>query len=430
MKLLVASWGNFNNWKAIKYRFGEEELVNRSTLPILQKVIQPDWIIVVLPDTLGEDFTSYEGLRESIKKEVENFFEQIGIGREIDVVVVPGVGTFPNGSFQGSALDVYYTALYYFSTIVPTDTSLEVHFDSTHGLNYVTFLVYRALKDILGIAALRDSVRFLAYNSDPYVPKVSRELSINVIEDTMVEPHPVSEPLPGLDEYLVPYLMEKRVLGELKRKLRAFDLLRREKKRFEAWASSLAFGMPLLFVEEFPDIGELEGAIGELLSEWENNVEVSEKMVVRKLAFGKGFGTLVKLFFQAKATKTILPEMPPTIEDLYKIADALLRGPNRERVRVELGKIEEGAIKYASARCFPDWMPLRDFFGATHASQSIVPRNFLAHAGFEMNVTEVKMESWEGRDVKHEAKKHTFVRYSGSSKKRVLEIASEALRGG
>ncbi len=427
MKLLIASWGNFENWREVKYRFGDEISVGPSTLPILQKAIKPDWTVIVLPETLGRDFSSLRALRNNVAERVQAFLERIGAGREVDFLIVPGIGKFEHGTFEGSAMDVYYQALYDFSQVIPIGGDLEVHFDITHGLNYVTFLVYRAIRDLLGIRALLNETSFKAYNSDPFVPKLTSELGINVIEDLKVEPHPLTQRLPGLNEYLVPYSIEKNILEELKKRLGVFKFLRTEKRKLEAWIGSITFGLPLLFGEDFPKAKPIEEVIEETMETWNENIEVSNGFVRRKLALGKGFGILVRLFFQVRVLKELALDVPPTLEDLYRVSNNLFRGSVKERVNLELGKIEKKAVIYASRGAFHDWMPLRDFLDFKEANTNIVPRNFLAHAGLEANATEVKMESWEVKDVQREAKKHTFLRYSASSKKQIEKITSEAL---
>ena len=429
MKLLIASWGNFEKWSNVKYRFGNEVSVGPSTLPILQKVIKPDWTVVVLPETLGRDFSSLEALRWNVTSKVQEFLERIGAGREVDILIVPGVGKFENGTFEGSAMDVYYYTLHFLSQIIPIEGDLEVHFDITHGLNYITFLVYRALKELLGIRALLSKTCFNVYNSDPFVPKLSSELGINIIENIKVEPHPLTERLPGLDNYLVPYLSEKKVMEKLKRELEVFDTIRVEKRKLEAWIGSVVFGLPLLFAENFPNIEPIEKAVEDLIKTWEDNIEVSERSVKRKLAFGKGFGVLVKLAFQAKVLERLRTELPPSLDDLYTISEMIFRGANRDRAKVELGKVETKATVYALAECFPNWMTLRDFSGFANANTTIVPRNFLAHAGLEANATEVKIGRWDVKDAKREAREHTFLRYSPDTKKTVEKITMNALGG-
>nr|6O6X_A Chain A, Csm6 [Thermococcus onnurineus]6O6X_B Chain B, Csm6 [Thermococcus onnurineus] len=430
MKLLVVSWGDFERAKETKYRFGGETSVGPSTLPILQKVIKPDWTVIVLSDTIGKDFSSVETLREDVRNRVMDFLDRIGAGREVDVIIAPGIGEFTHGSFRGSAMDAYYYVLHALSEIIPTKGDLEVHFDSTHGLNYVTLLTYRALKDLLGIAAVMNTVTFYAYNSDPFVPKITKELNINTIETTMVKPTPLSEPLPGFDEYLCPYSMERAEFVRLKGSLNTLKNLRKEKKKLEAWIGSLLFGLPLLFLEEFPDIGRLESYIEELAETWGGAIAVNaeEKAVTRRLAFGSGFGTLVKLLFQARITRGLLVEEPYSIEKLYSVSDRLFRGSTLQRVRVALGKIEDKAIKYARKGAFPRDIPLRDFLGFDAANREVSPRNVLAHAGLEANVVEVSMEAWEPKRPEEEAGRHTHLKYTPVGLKKVEDIVSRALK--
>jgi len=429
MKILIASWGNFEKWTEVKYRFDNEVSVGPSTLPILQKAIKPDWTVIVLPETLGRDFSSLDALREEVTSRVQVFLERIGAGREVDLLIAPGIGKFEHGTFEGSAMDVYYYVLHGLSQVIPVEGDLEVHFDITHGLNYVTFLVHRALRDLLGIRALLSETRFKAYNSDPFVPRLKSKLGINVIEDIKVESHPLTEGLPDLNEYLVPYLTEKRALEGLKRKLKAFELMKSEKRRLEAWIGSVVFGLPLLFAENFPESGPIEEAAEELIKEWENNIEVSEGSVRRKLAFGRGFGVLVKLLFQAKTLERLKTNLPPSLDELYDVSERLFSAANRDRAKLELWKIESRAITYASTGGFPNWVSLRELLGFERANSTIVPRNFLAHAGFEANATEVKMESWNVGDAEREARKHTFLRYSPGAKKTVEKITVNALGG-
>lgn len=388
MKLLIASWGDFERWKETKYRFGDEKLSNASTLPILQKVIEPDWTVVVLPDTLGRNFSSYEDLKEDITGRIGSFFEHIGVGREVDVLIVPGVGTFPNGSFQGSALDVYYTALYYFSTVVPSNEPLEVHFDSTHGLNYITFLIYRALKDILGIAALRNPVRFKAYNSDPYVPNLGRELSINVIEEAMIEPHPLSEPLPGKKEYILNHGMEWGDYGKALSGLKHLNRIIKSLKLYNIWIASLIHGLPLAFASYYPDGEEVNGAIEEIFELYSRAVEVGEREVKRKLALGPGFGGLVKLSFQLKVTEDLPKGREMSFEGLMDITHALFRGRAKFSTEEELHRLSRAVPP------LKEWKLLAEVFKeqGKNPNPTVDPRNFLAHAGLEANMIEVRRE--------------------------------------
>ena len=434
MKFLIASLGDFERWKEVKYRFGEETSVGPSTLTILQKHINPDWTVIVLSDTIGKDFSSLEALREDIKNRVLDFLDRIGAGREVDIIIVPGIGEFSHGTFKGSAMDTYYYLLYNFVHILPTSGPIEVHFDITHGLNYITLLVYRALKELLGILAIGDPVRFVAYNSDPFVQGVTKELTINVIEEGRIEPQPLSESLPDFNKYIFPNSNDKKDIGkrnkELKNKLKVFKFLREKQRPLEAWIGSVVLGLPLMFIENFPDKKELEEVVEEVLNEWENAIEISDKLVQRTLKLERGFGVLEKILFQVKVLEKYLPQNPPSIDNLYKVSNQIFRGATKERVNTELGKIEDRAIKYVSLGLFPDWMLLRDFFWRQDANRNIVRRNLLAHAGFEMNVAEVKIEGWKVKDANHETRNHVFLRYCKNVKRNVEIEISKALKEG
>ncbi|HIP75149.1 MAG TPA: TIGR01897 family CRISPR-associated protein [Thermococcus paralvinellae] len=424
MKLLVVSWGDFRRWNYTRYHFGEQVLESNSTLPILKKSINPDRIVIVLPDTLGEDFSSPEAIREDVAGKVREFLKEIDIKNGVDVIIVPGIGNFPHGSFKGSAMDAYYIVLHQLAHIIPTEEHIDAHFDSTHGLNYITLLTYRALKELLGIAAITNDVHFTVYNSDPYVPKVTEDLTINVIEKVSITPEPLSESLPGDSGYIERYNMPLEEFITLKRSLDSLKRVRSLKKDLDAWIGSLFFGLPLLFLETFPEELEIEEMIQELLETWESKVEVGRNYVIRRLSLSHGFGTLVKLLFEIKETKDATVDEPYSIGKLYRLSERLFRGSTRERIRVELGKIEDKGIEYAKEGEFMSWTSLREFLKYDKANKQIISRNFLAHAGFEANSVEVSMEPCNTGTVKE----HIFLRYSKNHMGKIKKIVSKALK--
>lgn len=428
MKLLVVSWGDFKRWKETKYRFGEQVLESRSTLPILEKCINPDQVVIVLSDTLGKDFSSLRAIREDVEGEVHKFLKEIGTGNNVDIIIAPGIGNFSHGSFKGSALDAYYYVLYALSEMIPIKGDLEVHFDSTHGLNYITLLTYRALKELLGIAAITNEVHLTVYNSDPYVPEVTEELTINVIEEVSIMPEPLSEPLPGDGDYVKPYDMPWGEFVELKKRLGSLKQIKSLKKDLDAWIGSLFFGLPLLFLETFPEELEIKEMIQELLETWESKVEVGRNYVIRRLSLSHGFGTLVKLLLEIKATKDATVDEPYSIGKLYRLSERLFRGSTRERIKVELGKIEDKGIEYAKDKKFTSWISLREFLKYDKANKQITPRNFLAHAGLEANSVEVSMEPFNEKDIARTVREHIFLRYSKDHMEEIKKIVSKALK--
>ncbi|WP_457741274.1 CRISPR-associated CARF protein Csx1 [Thermococcus sp.] len=426
MKLLAVSWGDFERWKETKYRFDEEVSVGPSTLPILQKVIKPDWTVIVLSDTLGRDFSSLDALREDVKGRVMDFLERIGAGREVDVIIAPGIGQFAHGTFRGSAMDAYHHILHSLAQILPPGEPLDVHFDSTHGLNYITLLTYRALKELLGIAALGNNVAFTAYNSDPFVPKIPHELTINVIEERRAAPAPLAEPLPEKNgKYLGNRSLPGREYGEVMKGLKRMETVRKSRGRLNAWISSVINGLPLVFASAFPETDELEGAIEELEAAYTEAIALSPGRVERRLSLGKGFGVLVKLQFQARVLETAgLPKDELSLGELLDISERIFRGSVKESTKKELNNLSK-ALKLNSSK----WIRLAELFemaGKT-PNRQVDERNFLAHAGLEANLIELKREG--ELYVRYTREK---VKYGGAMKEpwKVIEnILSKTLGG-
>ena len=395
MRVLVVSWGDFERWKEIRYRFGDETSVGPSTLPILQKVLRPDWTVIILSDTLGRDFGSVEALREDVRNRVMDFLERIGAGREVDIVIVPGIGEFAHGTFRGSAMDAYHYLLHRLSEIIPPQRDLDVHFDSTHGLNYITLLAYRALKELLGISAITNEVTFTAYNSDPFVPKVSRELTINTIEKSTLRPSPLDVKLPsGAKDYIANFSLSGQEYGRILKSMEELRGLISISGALNAWIASVVHGLPLVFASYYPEQKTVEKALEEVLNTYLENVRILEdkeggrKKVERSLSLGEGFGVLARMAYQMKVLRrTNLPKKELSIEELKEITDGVFKGRIRESTRTELHRLASsvkidtnGWIRYSE---------LLRMMGKNPNPQ-VDPRNFLAHAGLEANLIEVK----------------------------------------
>ena len=426
MKLLVVSWGDFNRWKEIRYRFGDETSVGPSTLPILQKAINPDWTVVVLSDTIGKDFSSLEALRDDVKTRVTEFLDRIGAGREVDTIIAPGIGEFRHGRFTGNAMDAYHYILHRLAEVIPANEPLEVHFDSTHGLNYITLLAYRALKELIGIAALSNNVHFSAYNSDPFVPKVSRELTLHKIENTWVTPSPLSEPLPSsAKDYVGRFSMPGREYGQVLKDLKRLKELRTKAGKLNSWVASVLNGLPLVFASSFPDETELNESVEEIVRVYEEKVAVSPTTVERRLFLGEGFGRLVKLTFQARVlNREGLPKEELSVEELKDLSEEVFRGRVLASTKTELDRIAKSVREDTSG-----WIQYSELLRrrGKNPNPQVDDRNFLAHAGLEANLIEVKRE---GELYIRYTKGN--VRYGGEMKhpwKVIEKILKNTLRG-
>ncbi|AMM54165.1 type III-A CRISPR-associated protein Cas10/Csm1 [Pyrococcus kukulkanii] len=133
-----------------------------------------------------------------------------------------------------------------------------------------------------------------------------------------------------------------------------------------------------------------------------------------------GKGTLSKLAFQIEVIDDLLrdmdlPKEELSADELFKIAERVFKGRIRESTKVEVNRIVRrvGDVK--------EWTKLRTFF--PNATPQVDPRNFLAHAGLEANLVEVKRE----RDVLFRYTKD-HVLYGGKMKD-PWRVISEILGG-
>ncbi|RLF87642.1 TIGR01897 family CRISPR-associated protein [Thermococci archaeon] len=374
MKLLISPWGNFRSWNEVEYIFNGKSRRSKSPILLLYDIIEPDKTIVILPNTLASDL---ERADKEVEGEAKEFLKELGVSAE--VLVIPGTGKFPNGEFLGHPTDAYYYLTYGLSQEIPVE-DLEVHLDITHGLNYLTFFTQRALEDILGILAIGKTVKMTVYNADPFVKGVER-LRVNVIEERNIMERPVNEKVGK--RVLENYSLDSTEFGKIMAKFKV------NSTRLNLWASSILLGLPLLLATTYPDRAEVLQILDEALREFRENIEVQGNILERKIGLGKDFATLSKLAFQIEVINDLLrdmdlPKEELSADELFEIAERVFKGRIRESTKVEVNRIvrKVGDVK--------EWTKLRTFF--PNATPQVDPRNFLAHAGLEANLVEVKRE--------------------------------------
>ncbi|AFK21707.1 CRISPR-associated CARF protein Csx1 [Pyrococcus sp. ST04] len=392
MKLLLASWGNFESWDEVTYKFGRTEVRSKSPISALIEEINPDKVVIILPDTLSKDFSSLKSLRETVKKKAAEFLDGLGI-KNHEILIVPGVGKFRNGEFLGDPIDVYHYVVYLLQEVIPAVEDVEVHFDITHGLNYITILTYKALRDILGVVALTNNVRLITYNSEPYVKGVTKELEIHTIENEVISPAPLNRRVSGnppVDRFSI----SGEELGKIKRSLENFERIKRGLNKINSWIFSLVYGLPLVLASFYPSLSEVKGAVEEAVEVYERNIFVDQenRRVVRRLRLSDNFGTLALLLLQLKVLdeplrkKFSLPREELSVGELMEIAETVFRGRILHSTKNELNRIIERLKDNKPS----DWTSLSKFL--KNPSPQVNPRNFLAHAGLEANLVEVKVE--------------------------------------
>ncbi|ASJ15752.1 hypothetical protein A3L04_01030 [Thermococcus chitonophagus] len=202
-----------------------------------------------------------------------------------------------------------------------------------------------------------------------------------MIEERNIVERPVSEKVGK--RVLKNYSLENAEFGRIMAKFRI------NSAKLNLWTSSILLGLPLLLATTHPNLTEILQILDEALCEFRENTEVQGKTLERRIGLGKDFATLSKLAFQVRVINCLLEDMnlpkeELSADELFEIADRVFKGRIGASTRKEIDRIltRVGDVK--------EWTRLREFF--PNANPQVDPRNFLAHAGLEANLVEVKRE--------------------------------------
>jgi CRISPR-associated protein Csx1 len=399
-KILIIPWGNPFEWGSITYVYEMNKntkiaMNTLCTLPILKEAIKPNRIIVIVLDTLANlinektneppieqrEFSSYNNLLEDVKERIKYFVENKLKERfdDITLIIAPGVGVFKNIEVHGDILDYYHYITYKLAELLPV-TDMEVYLDLTHGINFMPVLTYRAVSNLLGLASYLRDVKLTVLNSEPYPRGVAKEklkdirLNIKSVENREVQPKPI------------------------------MSLLSDAFNRWNAFISSVANGFPLVLATFYPKEMEVKKEVDNRLNIFFKNIEVNGKIVKRCSKLDSDFKTLSKIYYLLRVLNTIdtfrhLPKQELTLEELRAISDKLFRNLPR------IGVIVEEQIKHLEellttngrpqSRIESSWKPLLNYIktggiSGSDSSTERTVRNFIAHSGFEYNVTMVR----------------------------------------
>lgn len=400
-KILVAIWGNFSAWKDANYRYKNKIYTSSTTLPLLLDTIKPNYTYIILADTLMDKydniFTYQEGLAR-IKNEAGAFIKEkirsypTKLKEEnINILILPAVGTFSRSRFVGNPNNFY--ALVYFElarnilrnlgsklAFISENNKpcLELYLDITHGLNFMTMMTYRAVKDILQIIAYFCNVRLIVLNSDPLVGSGNIDLNINEIEKINV--------IPAFNFYRYSDTM---LLIPSPSGHEGVNALTKRMDRLYAFCSAFLHGLPvyMYYFYEKPKEDEIENIVKLFYDHIEVNVNGTFE-VIQGLNFGESFISLLQgfllsnlLMVNAKDDGVVKMDDIERIKGIFKHSRTIL-----QRLERELGKIKRVRIGsefkdygfYAEA----NYSPNDNFDG----------RNFFAHCGFVHNLIELKRE--------------------------------------
>lgn len=402
-KILVAIWGNFSAWKDANYRYKNKIYTSSTTLPLLLDTIKPNYTYIILADTLMDKydniFTYQEGLARIkneagafIKEKIRSYPTKLKEDN-INILILPAVGTFSRSRFVGNPNNFY--ALVYFElarnilrnlgsklAFISENNKpcLELYLDITHGLNFMTMMTYRAVKDILQIIAYFCNVRLIVLNSDPLVGSGNIDLNINEIEKINV--------IPAFNFYRYSDTM---LLIPSPSGHEGVNALTKRMDRLYAFCSAFLHGLPvyMYYFYEKPKEDEIENIVKLFYDHIEVNVNVNGTFeVIQGLNFGESFISLLQgfllsnlLMVNAKDDGVVKMDDIERIKGIFKHSRTIL-----QRLERELGKIKRVRIGsefkdygfYAEA----NYSPNDNFDG----------RNFFAHCGFVHNLIELKRE--------------------------------------
>ena len=189
--ILISPWGDPRQWSDVTYIYDNVKLKSKTSLKILQQRLQPEKTLIIGLDTLAKEGSNYSELKKDAETLLEESVKEFGLGNT-EILIAPGKGDFFNGTFEGNMMDYYYYTLWKLSEMLIGDNiPEEIHLDLTHGINFMPVLTYRAVKQVLGVLGIfKRDIKLRVYNADPFVPNVTGELSINMVEDSTVIPTP------------------------------------------------------------------------------------------------------------------------------------------------------------------------------------------------------------------------------------------------
>ncbi|MGB9759674.1 MAG: CRISPR-associated CARF protein Csx1 [Thermoproteota archaeon] len=385
--VLISPWGNPEQWKEVTYTFNDAKKLSRSTLSLLYDALKPERVVIIVLDTLArEPSQSYDDVVNEVKRKCNDFVkEKLKIDINYDVIVAPGVGGF-DLLFEGSMSDFYFYILFKLSKIlVELDDCSIVHLDLTHGINYMPTLVYRALNEILGVLAYTKRIKFVVYNSEPYREGIGG-CRIHVIEKReRIQPRLSAHPL-GITGGCNLLSVTKKDEDLSKSVSGVSKVSSEELKELNAFLSSIVNGLPLAVFTFYPSESRLLERLENVVNTWKQNIVCDGKSIRRKLKFTDDFMRYVRLWLASRSMKLNKKE-EVSLTEIKDINEKLFKhyGLTNRLISRTIGKLEK---TLRNVNQFNEWKKLGEVLEG-HVG-NFDPQNFLAHAGLEYNVTEIR----------------------------------------
>jgi len=196
-RLLVEVWGNPSGWYKTMYKYiGQDEEEHKTTLPRLINDLNPDKVLVFVPDTIvSEESTSYGEIVRRVEENIRGFIRDLDIevGDRVEVLVQPNIGYYILDKEKireiraiGSTNNYMLTFALSLSRVLEEfmvqlqnsrEKRIEVYLDITHGVNYMPVLARATLYHILSSIGIFLNVKLVVLNSDPVVQSLKSKES-------------------------------------------------------------------------------------------------------------------------------------------------------------------------------------------------------------------------------------------------------------
>jgi len=430
-RVLVATWGrpwksllnNTFSWEVVDYVIRDEgenfSGESRSTLPLLRDVLEPDLIVLVVLDTaLSIVPNNYDELVRRVVDGYRKFIrDELKLQSDVNFIVAPSVGRFESDGgyvdFRGNLMDFYYYVLFVLSKmLVKLDDESMVYLDISHGINFMPTLTYRALNEVLGIIAYSRKVGLEVYNAEPVRGRGSISTIHLVERRRSVQPRISANPLGevGVCQLLKIHSDNTDLVRKLSEHTKVETA---EVRRLNAFLSAIVNGFPLALYTYYPDHGKMLGRLEKVVEIWRGQTVVQEGVSVnRNATFTEDFMRYSRVWTAAYVLN-LSGKDEVDLRELKEVKDKLYSfyGHNKGLVSRGIHDVEE-ALKNLSQT---GWLKLGSISGKTVGGFS--PDNFLAHAGFEYNVTEI-CRTEDGR---------VLLRYDKNMRKEIEDACVKAL---
>ncbi|WP_428843306.1 CRISPR-associated CARF protein Csx1 [Thermosipho africanus] len=282
----------------------------------------------------------------SLENKYSDYFKSKDYKGNLNLHIIPGVGSYKEFRFVGNMNDTYYMTLIQLLNIfsrpeVINSEEIEVIFDISFGINYQSNVLYRTLMDILPILAYFKKVRFKLTNAEPVIntsAEGKNKINVYVVEEKVFE-QSISYKKDFAKKTINVFRglsvnerkeVGKNYIGEFEKRLR------NEKNmglndiflNLELYLKSIYYGLPLLYLYTMNRV-DFKYVVDKSLEVYNSSIEIRDsdeklKMVLRKLEFSEGIkylvlGSIFKIYFENIYGTKYCTEIP--YDELKKLSN-------------------------------------------------------------------------------------------------------------